>query len=394
MSERMHPIACFLRQAAVGLLLGLGLLSACQPRTSGSADQGSKPAAPPADGSAHQHAGSSSAGPAADTLTLDAGQQARAGLEIVVVTPRGLFSGQQVLGTVVSDETQTVVVSARAAGRLDHLYANTPGQPVRRGQPLYGLYSETLLADAQEYRRTLRERAEEPNVGAPSLSANAARKLRLQGVSAAQLAALASARQLPATLRFDSPASGYLAELLVREGQYVTQGTPLLRITNSATVWVEAQLYPTELTELRQLGRAAVELEAYPGQTFPAHLVDERPALAENSRITLVRLRVVNPAGQLRPGMMATVQLGSAARRGLTVPFTALYIGTMTTAWVQTAPTVFERRMIRTGRRAGSYVELLSGVHDGERVVSSGAYLLESERELRRGSGSMANMPM
>ena len=322
-----------------------------------------------------------------DTLGIDAGQQARAGLQTRLVTAISLPAELLVLGTVAADENNTVVVSARADGRLDHLYANTPGQPIRLGQPLYGLYSEQLLSDAQEYVR----------MGGASAAAGgraaATAKLRLQGVSAAQIAAL-NAGSLPATLRFDSPASGYLGELLVREGQYVTRGTPLLRVTGAATVWVEAQLYAAELHVLRRVGRLQVEVEAYPGQRFEARLVDERPVLEENRKINLVRLRVANPSGQLRPGMMATVLVGQRAQSSVAAPATALNIGNMTTVWVQTAPTIFERRMVRTGLRAGENVEILSGVVAGEWVVSSGAYLLESEREIRRGGGAMANMKM
>ncbi|QIL78185.1 efflux RND transporter periplasmic adaptor subunit [Hymenobacter sp. HDW8] len=333
---------------------------------------------------AHQQHGKSET--TRDTLGIDAGQQARAGLQTRLVTTTSLPAELLVLGTVAADENSTVVVSARVDGRLDHLYANTPGQLIRRGQPLYGLYSEQLLSDAQEYVR----------MGGASSSAGgkaAAAKLRLQGVSAAQIAAL-NAGPLPATLRFDSPAGGYLGELLVREGQYVTRGTPLLRITNAATVWVEAQLYASELQVLRRVGRLQVEVEAYPGQRFEARLVDERPVLEEDRKINLVRLQVANPDGQLRPGMMATVLVGQRARSSTAAPATALNVGNMTTVWVQTAPTVFERRMVRTGLQAGGNVEILSGVTAGERVVSSGAYLLESERELRRGGGAMAGMKM
>lgn len=379
-----------------GLALGLLLLSACQSPSPTPPDHGSHAAG------AAGGAGQASPAPAhvleaADTLRIDAGQQQRAGLQTVVVTARTLPAGQQVLGTVAADETRTEIVSARVDGRLDYLFANTPGQVIHKGQPLYALYSETLLADAQEYRRGLHQAgrgAGDPDRALLALSAAAARKLRLQGVSAAQLTALASARQMPATLRFDSPVGGYLAELLVRQGQYVRRGTPLLRITNAATVWVEAQVYASELALLQQLGKVTVEADAFPGQQFPARLVDARPALEENRKINLIRLRVANPNGLLRPGMMATVQLGRAELTGLAVPYSALQVGKMTTVWVQTAPTVFERRMVRPGKRAGSYVELLSGVEPGEWVVSCGAYLLESELELRRGGGNMANMAM
>ena len=385
MSQHLKPTVRQMRglQWLVLLLALTSGLGACRSRKTAPEAQPPEHAGMAAD--AHQQHGKPAT--ARDTLGIDAGQQVRAGLQTRLVTTISLPAELLVLGTVAADENNTVVVSARADGRLDHLYANTPGQLIRRGQPLYGLYSEPLLSDAQEYVRTLG--------GAASAGgrADAAAKLRLQGVSSAQIAAL-NAGPLPATLRFDSPAGGYLGELLVREGQYVTRGTPLLRITNDATVWVEAQLYASELPVLRRVGRLQVEVEAYPGQRFEARLVDERPVLEEDRKINLVRLRVANPDGRLRPGMMATVLVGQRAQLAIAAPATALNVGNMTTVWVQTAPTVFERRMVRTGLQAGGNVEILSGVAAGERVVSSGAYLLESERELRRGGGSMAGMKM
>ena len=300
-------------------------------------------------------------------------------------------------GRVVLDQDQLRQVSARVPGRVEQLYVRNAGEVVRAGQPLYALYSEELLKTQQELLLARAQQRELTGSGidyAPLVEA-ARTKLRLWGLTAAQLRQLTRTGQVLNPVPYFSPAAGVVQALAVRAGDYVQEGSPVMQLADLGTVWVEVQRYATD-APLREGQPVSVTFPARPGRRATGRVGFVSPELAADSRVTLVRIRLPNPAGDYTPGLQALVQAGgspaptfaaSAVAAGpLTVPVAAvLHEAAGNTLWVRLPDGSFEGRPVRLGEQTGSRVAVLSNLKAGEQVVVSGAYLLNSAYVLDHG---------
>lgn len=322
-----------------------------------------------------------------DTLHLAARQEQLSAMELDTAVRKAIGQQDNLLGVAAVDEDKVTQVSARVKGRLEKLFIRNPGELVRKGQAAYQVYSEELLVQVQEYRLAQQESTSpgaDPQVNR-RLVAAAREKLLRWGLTPAQLRQLSSQSQPSPYLTFYSPATGYLADLPVREGQYVDIGTALFRLADLRSLWVETQLYASEVSKVEQQPQVSLHFDAYPAKKYRGRLVFDNPGLEEDQKVSLVRFRIDNADLKIKPGMMAYVHLEGSSRQVVVVPKGALVIGVMKFAWVKTAPDMFERRMVRTGLENKSEVEILSGIEPGEVVVSSGGFLLSGELTLRQG---------
>ena len=297
-------------------------------------------------------------------------------------------------GTLAADATQTNTVSSRVSGRVEHLFVRQTGEPIRRGAPLVSIYSEQLQALQQEYLLSLaQQRAVGENVNQYGRLVEAARqKLRLLGMSAGQLRTLtASGRPTPA-LTFYSPQAGLVQEVGVTEGQYVGEGTLLVSLTNLSSLWVEAQLSPTEVAGIR-LGQSVQVQVAGFADSYPGKVVFLSPELQANSKVALLRVQLANPDGRLQPGMQANVNLAGPSSTALALPQGAVLRDSQGSyVWQQLNANNFRRLKVTTGPETDQTVAITSGLDSGAQVVVSGAYLLESEYALYQGGDPMAGM--
>jgi membrane fusion protein, copper/silver efflux system len=322
-----------------------------------------------------------------DTLHLSAAQEELSALALDTVALKTLNERDNLLGTAAVDEEKITLVSARVKGRLQRLFVRNPGAIVRKGQAAYQIYSEELLAQVREYQLALREAAS-PTVNpqvSQQLLAGARRKLLRWGLTEPQLREIARQDNPTPYFTFYSPTTGYLADLAVREGQYVEPGTGLFKLADLRSLWIETQHYANEVRNQDRRPQVSLHFEAYPTQNYTGHLVYDNPSLEENQKISLVRYRIANPDLKIKPGMMAYVHREQAGKATVVIPKTALVEGAMTFIWVKTGAGMFERRMIKKGLENKREVEALSGIQAGEVVVSSGGYLLSGELTLRQG---------
>ena len=186
-----------------------------------------------------------------------------------------------------------------------------------------------------------------------------------------------------------------MLETPVVEGGYVAEGSPVLRLADLRTLWVEAQLYVSDLPFLNQTKEALVELPAYPGRVLHGKIEFINPNLETTSKIVLVRVEIPNPRGEYKPGMQAWITLKSKARQTVAVPSNALLQGKDgAVVWVQNASGAFENRMVHTGVSNRDFTEITHGLTAGEVVVISGAYLLNSEYIFKQGADPMAEHGM
>jgi Cu(I)/Ag(I) efflux system membrane fusion protein len=168
----------------------------------------------------------------------------------------------------------------------------------------------------------------------------------------------------------------------------------MFRLADLNSLWIEAQLYSSEINYLKQSPTLEVEFEAFPDERLKGEVVYDNPRLEDNTKINLVRVRVSNAKGNYKPGMMAYIYLKRNEKRTLVIPKSALLLENFTTVWVETPDGMFEQRMIETGISNKRDVEILSGLTAGDRVVITGAYLLNSAWKVKQGGGAMEGMDM
>lgn len=293
-------------------------------------------------------------------------------------------------GKVVLDQNATESITAKVPGRIDKLMVWSIGEKVQKGQPLYQIYSEELLAGQQEYLLSLQQ--EGINLGGlkGDLSASSRQKLLLWGMTNGQINQLAKSGKVNPRVTYFSPVSGNIIELGFREGSYVTEGSVIFQVSDFRAVWVQAQLYPGETGLQFQKENVQIVAEAYPKDTLAGQLVLSNPVMETTQQLNLAIFKVDNRTGKLKPGMLAYVLVRQQSNASVMVPKSAIVPGDMPMVWIEKNDGAFEPRMVKTGSTNKDWVEILSGLKGGELVVSQGTYLLNSEYILKKGDDPMA----
>ncbi len=326
-------------------------------------------------------------------LTLSVPQLALANVTTDTVRNGTFSSYKQLNGKLAVDPLKTEFISSRVAGRLEVLYVKQTGMPVRKGQPLYKIYSEQLAALQQEYLVTLAQVSQFPDDRKfQQLSDAAHQKLILYGQSESQIQQLKSRKQTSPYVTYTAPADGVVSELPVTEGQYVGEGSAIMSIESYHTIWVEADIYPDEAGGIKKGEMVNVIVAGLENEPQKMRIDFIAPALEPGSQLLTFRGSISNLHNQLRAGMRAIVELPIAnTSKAITLPVDAvIHDGDGAHIWVETGIGKFEPRMVTTGAENFNRIEVLKGVEEGDVVVVSGAYLLYSEFVLKKGKNPMA----
>ncbi|HPG10766.1 MAG TPA: efflux RND transporter periplasmic adaptor subunit [Chitinophagaceae bacterium] len=334
---------------------------------------------------------------AADEIMLN-DEQIRLG-NIQTDTIRNGMIGDKVIltATLNTDETKVNSINARIMGRIDRLYFKNMGDFVSKGAHLYDLYSEELNNAKQEYIAALEKQQTLDNsiIDFNRLVQSAKQKLLLWGMSEAQVNELAKTKKASPLTSFYSNESGFITELPVMEGQYVSEGSTVVKLANLSSLWAEAQVYTSQLSAIDLKGTATVQFPDIPGKEWKGSIEFANPEIVSDSRLNLVRVSIPNPNGLLKPGMPAYVIIKSKELNTLTLPSDAvLRDGKMNTVWVQSGKNRYKMKMVQTGMETGDRLEIKSGLQNGDVVVTRGAYLLNSEFVFKKGANAMGGMDM
>jgi RND family efflux transporter MFP subunit len=325
------------------------------------------------------------AGSAGSTgITIDPVTMQNMGLRTGLVTCGPVRRVVRTVGVIDFDETALAEVSTKFRGWVEKLYVDATGKQMHRGEPLFEIYSPELYLAQTEYLLTLDSPT---NLGvADSLRKTAAMtKLRYWDISEDQIAELERTRTPKKTLRMNAPRDGVVVEKMVVEGQMVEPGMKLYRVADLATVWIQAQVYEQDLPFIRLGQEAVVSLASQPEPKFRGRVTYLYPTVDDKTRTARVRLEFHNPGYFLKPGMYAGVEIAAElAPSALLVPDVAvLRSGEKNTVFIALDGGRFEPRTVTLGARAdGDHYEVLSGLKEGERVVTSGQFMLDSESQL------------
>jgi membrane fusion protein, copper/silver efflux system len=320
-------------------------------------------------------------------ITLNKRQQTLAGIETDTVKFRTLIPTSTILGTVAIDEEQVTTISSRVKGRIDKLYIKTSGEYLRKGSPVYSIYSEELFADEREFL-LLTVKKQQDNTANQILDdmLTASRnKLLLWGLTETQISELEKNKTALPQISFYSQSEGYVTEVMTKEGMYVDEGTPILRLAGLKQVWVEAQVYTNE--KINDNNTFQIYSTTSPNETYEGSLVFNNPSVEVGRKIQLLRIKLDNAKNKFIPGMMVYVNPQKINQPVLSIPKSAVLMEKMKTVWVKIDETTFEQRMVETGSQNKYLIEILSGIKEGEIIVTSGAYLISSEFILKNGTG-------
>lgn len=310
----------------------------------------------------------------------------------------GSIGDQVVLpATLNFDQLKENAVSSRVMGRIEKLYFKNIGDYVSKGAKLIDLYSEELNNAKQEYLLLLEKKNTLDNsvIDFSQLVQSAKNKLLLWGMSESQIQELAKTKKATPLTSFYSNAGGYITAMDIKEGDYVAEGGAVVRLADLSTLWAEAQVYSSQLSFIDKGGQAIVQFPDMQGKEVKGKIEFINPEINPDTRINLVRVTIPNPGNQLKPGMSAYVVIKNSERKSLSLPTDAVIRDNRgASVWVQIKGNKFKYKMVEIGLEGNDRVEIKSGLKDGDVVVISGAYLLNSEYIFKIGSNPMEGMKM
>jgi RND family efflux transporter MFP subunit len=298
------------------------------------------------------------------------------------------------------DETRVSKVQSRLEGWIDRVYADFLGQQVHKGEPLLTIYSPEALATQQEY--LLAVRAQRTMSGNPlhemmestdNLVSAARKRLELFDISDLQIDEILRTGKAIENLTLEAPFSGFVMDRNAFPKQHVTPETVLYTVADLSTVWVMADVYEYEAAAVHFNQPGTLTLQYAPGRVFRGRVSNILPQVDPATRTLKVRMAFDNPGLALKPDMYGEVQLQTGGARRLVVPQSAvLNSGDRQTVFLDRGAGTFEPRTVTIGTQSGDRIEILSGLEAGERVVTSGNFLIDSESQLKTAAG-MAGMP-
>jgi Cu(I)/Ag(I) efflux system membrane fusion protein len=331
-------------------------------------------------------------------ISLSTDQQRMIGLTREAVVEARVSSEIRTIGRVTYDETRLTDVNLKVSGWIQDLYVDSEGKPVKRGEPLFTLYSPELVTSQDEYllafqalQRLETEANRAPNEAGNEaiewnkrLLASARERLRLWDLTPEQIRALESSGKRQTAVTIYAPSSGIVIERMAVTGMHVKPDMRLYRIVQLDSVWIQADVYEQDLASVREGQRATVTLAYLPGRSFDGVVGYVYPYLNPKSRTATVRIQVSNSSRKLKPDMYADVVLHGEEMTQLLVPESAvLFSGERRIVFRSIGEGRFQPTEVSLGRRHSDGYEVLSGVEVGDMVVTSANFLLDSESKLK-----------
>jgi len=314
--------------------------------------------------------------PGAVGVRMDPSAAQNLGMRLAIVQ-RGDFAERvDATGVLDFNQREVAVVQARAAGFVQRVYARAPGDVIAAGAPIADLLVPSWGGAQAEYLAVRRSES-------PALEAAARQRLRLLGMPEGLIAAIARDGRLRTVVTVTTPVGGAIQTLEVRQGMTVSMGQTLAQVSGLSTVWLNAAVPEAQAGQLRVGASARAELAAYPGETFSGRVAAVLPAAQAESRTLTARIELPNRDGRLKPGMFATVHLDSAVGSALFVPSEAVIrTGKRSLVMLAAPGGRYQPVEVRRGREDGDRTEILAGLDEGDKVVASGQFLIDSEASL------------
>lgn len=302
-----------------------------------------------------------------------------------------------VTGTLVENQDNVSIISSRISGRIDNLYLKTTGQKISKGQKLYTVYSEELLLALNELKLA-QEKAKNPGANLDNLNRiirSTKNKLILYGLTDDQIEELSRVDEIPQSIPIYSKTSGVVSKVNITEGGYVNVGTEILQISDYNNLWAQAELFSEDISKIHNGSTVIITIPALNNLDLEGMVSLINPSLEKSTKLNVIRVVLENKDGLLKPGMQANFSIVYDSFLAVAVPTNAVLLDEAgATIWVQTGINTYKSRMVEIGVESNGFIEIKKGILRGEKIVVSGAYLLNSEFIFQKGSNPMAGHDM
>jgi Cu(I)/Ag(I) efflux system membrane fusion protein/cobalt-zinc-cadmium efflux system membrane fusion protein len=323
------------------------------------------------------------------------------GIKLGTAQMKNVSNDIRVSGNVDVNERQLATVQLRFPGWIRKVFVDATYDYVRKGQPLFTVYSPDLVTTEQEYllARKNQQQLRQSSVdgvasGAEALVGAARERLQQWEIPQSEIAKLESVGKPITDLTINSSVSGYITERNVLPNMYVQPETRLYTVADLSGVWVYAQVFQTDIGRIKPGDVATVTVDSYPEKTFRGRVDFILPQVEMNTRTVKVRLVFPNPGLLLKPGMFVNVLLKAPAGRRVIVPASSIFhSGTRNLVFVNKGEGSFEPREVELGPRVGDDVVVLKGLKSGESLVTSANFLIDSEAQLQAAAGAFVPPP-
>lgn len=324
------------------------------------------------------------------------------GVKTEMVMKRKLTHTIRTTGRIDYDETKQTVITTKFSGFIEKLYVDYTGKPVQQGQPLFEIYSPDLVAAQQEYLQAIRysgtmKSANDSSVsnGAKDLLQSAKKKLLFWDISPAQIKELEQSGNIKKTLTIYSPFSGVIIEKNIFDGMQIQEGMSLLKLADISQIWVYADVYENELSWVKVGENAMIDLPYEAGKTLQGKVAYIYPYLQDQTRTAKVRINFPNENQSLKKDMYVTVNIIPVTSiNAIAVPEqSVIHSGKRDIVVMSLGEGKFMSMEVKLGALSDGYYEVKEGLKEGDTIVTSSQFLIDSESNLKAGTSSMNNMP-
>ena len=304
---------------------------------------------------------------------------------------------QNYTGVLTFNQEKSKTFSSKAMGRIEKLYFKSTGDYLSKNQPVFQLYSEDIAIAKQDYYTAFKQLEMPGNFGknAKNIMNAAKQKLLFYGLSNTQIENIKSNKDVSPYTTFYSTVSGTVSEISTAEGSYIMEGEPIIKVTDLNKLWLETQVNINYFKSLKIGQIATITFVDFPDKSISAKISFINPEINPETRLLLIRFEVTNQNLILKPGMQAIAKLMISGGKGIYIPTDAVireenasYI------WVEKKPGVYENLMVETGIETNGLIEIKTKIANGQKVVITGAYAINSEYKFRKGSNPMEGMKM
>lgn len=324
-----------------------------------------------------------------DMVKLDTKGQQLAGVQTAQIVKKSLNKEIKTTGKIALDDSSRAYITSRVEGRVEELYVTSEGQYISPGQAIASVYSPTYIAAQEEYLLALDSVQKLTGAGKDVVQINnrllqaARRKLQLLNIPDADINRLEDTRQANNSMTIYAQFGGTVMEKQLVTGSSIMPGDKLYTVSDLSTVWMYADLYEKDIAGV-QIGQVVnVTTGAYPGETFTGQVTFINPVLDDGTRTVKVRVAMGNPGGKLKPNLFVNVALRVPLTESLVIPVSSLLdTGTRKIVFVKQDEETFVKRDIVTGQEADGYIQVLSGLQQGDNVVTAATFLIDSQTQL------------
>jgi membrane fusion protein, copper/silver efflux system len=306
-------------------------------------------------------------------------QQGRMGLNTAPARKKAIEHTIRTVGNVTADQTKEAHVHTKINGWIERIYADYVGKPIKKGEPLFDLYSPDLVSTQEEYLAGRKQGSAGKEIAQAALD-----RLKLWGVPQSEVDRLARSGKSKRTIAFSAPVDGFIINKSAIQGMYITPEMELYHIADLSRIWVVVTLYEYDISTIQLGDDAAIQLPYDPSKSFSGRISYIYPEIDSETRTAKARIELPNPRERLKPGMFANVEVKKSLGEAVVVPDDSVIdTGTRSIIFIKTGATRFEPREVKVGPRVDGSFAILSGLKDGDQVVTSAHFLIDAESKFQ-----------